>query len=372
MSDHFSQRRERLLQQLTEENLGGVLVTSEVNVRYLTGFTGDSTYLVLSPTKTLIISDGRYTTQLAEECPDLPAHIRSPRQTLPQAVGEVLQKLSLGSVAFDSSNITVAQFETMKENTPGLDWKGEMGRVEKLRAIKDEGELELIREAIRQAEHAFAMFRAMLRGKDTEKELADDLEMYIRRAGGKCSSFPPIVAAGPRAALPHAQPGANRLDEENMLLVDWGAAGPSTYKSDLTRVLIQCTKATSSSAGNDLRKVYDVVRRAQQKAIETLRPGVKGGEVDAAARRVIEEAGYGDNFTHSIGHGIGLQVHETPLMRPGSDIEIQAGMVVTVEPGIYFPNKFGVRIEDDVLVTPDGRQVLTSVPREYDEQVLEW
>jgi Xaa-Pro aminopeptidase len=199
----------------------------------------------------------------------------------------------------------------------------------------------------------------------------------VRRAGGRCTSFPTIVAIGPRAALPHAPPTQHRVSEAPLLLLDWGASG-RFYKSDLTRVLVQRKNSGLSAAANGyplepkLQEVYDVVLRAQQAAIGTLRPGIKSGDVDAAARKVIDDAGYGEYFTHSVGHGIGLAVHEAPIMRPKTEIVLQAGMVVTVEPGIYLPDWGGVRIEDDVLITPDGRQVLTHVPKDLPAMVMEW
>jgi Xaa-Pro aminopeptidase len=202
------------------------------------------------------------------------------------------------------------------------------------------------------------------------------MEMYVRRAGGKCTSFPPIVALGDRAALPHALPSARKVHESNLLLLDWGASA-AFYKSDLTRVLLPRTKTPLSPppktwvAEEELRKIYDIVLRARDKAIEVLRPGIKSGEVDATARAVISEAGHGDRFTHSLGHGIGRDIHEGPMLRPETETEIKAGMVVTIEPGIYIPGWGGVRIEDDVLVTPDGCEVLTSVPREFEEQYVD-
>jgi Xaa-Pro aminopeptidase len=223
------------------------------------------------------------------------------------------------------------------------------------------------------AERAFQAFLSLLRPEDQEKDLADLMDHYLRRAGGLGSCFPPIVAVGERAALPHANPTDRRVKEAGLLLVDWGATGPKLYKSDLTRVLDTRTKATFSPASDSLprerfrlEEVHAVVLRAQQQAIATIRPGVLAKDVDAAARAVIADAGYGEYFGHGLGHGIGLQVHEAPAVRPHSDTVLQPGMVFTVEPGIYLPGWGGVRIEDDVLVTADGCEVLTSVPRDLE------
>jgi Xaa-Pro aminopeptidase len=365
---NYASRRQRLLAQLTTEGLDAYLISHPVNVTYLTGFTGDSTYLIVGKQKTLLVSDGRYTVQLAEECPGLEAFIRPPAQLLPQAVAEVLTRLAARSVGFESHHLSVADFEVLRDAVKSAEWKGARDRVERLRAIKDADEIEQTREAVRFAERAFVMFRAMLALGDSEVELAYALENYIRRAGGSGCSFPPIVAVGERAALPHAPPTNRTVNGADLLLVDWGAAG-RFYKSDLTRVLTGHNNSKPvPHPGRDrptsLAAVYDVVLRAQEKAIRTLRPGVKTGEVDAAARGVIAEAGFGDYFTHSVGHGVGLQIHEAPTMRPGSENVLQPGMIVTVEPGVYLPGWGGIRIEDDVLITADGHEVLSHVPKE--------
>jgi Xaa-Pro aminopeptidase len=242
--------------------------------------------------------------------------------------------------------------------------------VEKLRAVKDSSEVELIREAIAIAQQAFIAFRALLQPDCTEKELADGMEAHVRRFGGWTTSFHSIIAVGPRSALPHASPTNKRVSESPLLLVDWGANG-RFYKSDLTRVLL--TRRTSAffrpqerPTDPRLETIYRTVLQAQNQAIAKIRPGVKGGEVDAEARSVIAAAGFGDYFSHGLGHGLGLDVHEAPALRPKSETVLEPGMVVTVEPGIYLPDWGGVRIEDDVLVTPDGCEVLTSLPRDWD------
>jgi Xaa-Pro aminopeptidase len=363
--DHHSQRRQKLLETLHQEELDALLLSSPFNVTYLTGFTGEASYLIIGRQRTLLVSDFRFTVQLAEECPDLDVHIRPPSQPLALAVGEVLGKLGFRSVGFESGHLTVAEWETLREQTPGIDWKPGRDRVEQLRAVKDEAEITEIRQAIAIAERAFTAFRALLRPSDSEKDLADALEMYVRRCGGSGTAFPPIVAAGERAALPHAPPTARRVEEAELLLVDWGATG-RLYKSDLTRTL--ATRRISPK----LEEVYTVVLNAQQQALQCIRPGVRACDVDAAARRVIAEAGYGEFFGHGLGHGFGLQIHEAPFLRPGNEAVLQAGMVLTIEPGIYLPEWGGVRIEDDVLVTPDGGAVLTSVARDLAGSVVEW
>jgi Xaa-Pro aminopeptidase len=374
--DYPALRRQRLARSLDEEQLDGVLITSPVNVSYLTGFSGDSSYLILGKERTLLVSDGRYTEQLAEECPGLEVHIRPPKQNITKATGEVLSKLGLRTVGFESGQLSVAEFETLRDLTANLDWKGGRERVERLRAVKDASEVAAIREAIRIAERAFAMFTAMLRSSDSEKGLHDAMEGYVRRAGGRCTSFPTIVAVGARAALPHAPPSDHVVRESPLLLVDWGASG-AFYKSDLTRVLVARNYSAFSAVGNPenrgkLERVYDAVLRSQHAAIRAVRPGVKGHDVDTVARAVLSEAGLNEYFVHGLGHGLGLQVHEAPSLRTESPDVLEAGMVVTIEPGVYLPGWGGVRIEDDVLVTPDGCEVLTSVPKELAAMTIDF
>ena len=361
--DHVSLRIDRLRVDLRNDPIDAMLVVAEPNVRYLTGFTGDSTALLISRERTLLISDGRYTTQLAEECPGFDVHIRPVEQLLFDAVGEVVSKFGASRVGFEPSKLTVARYDTISGHAPGVELVGIAGRVETLRSIKDEVEIVEIRRAIGQAERGFAMLHASIRPDDSEKDLADALENYLRHCGASAAAFAPIVAVGPRAALPHAHPtpGAYVRDAD-FLLVDWGASS-GAYKSDLTRVILT-GKVTPKFA-----EVYQVVFEAQRRGIEALRPGVTAGEVDAAARSVIEEAGYGRFFNHGLGHGFGLEIHENPFFRKGNSVLLRAGMVVTVEPGIYLPEWGGIRIEDDVLITPDGPEVLTSIPKSLDEIV---
>ncbi len=369
--DYPRERRDKVRQALVEEGLDALLVTQPINVTYLTGFTGESSFLALGRDRTVLLSDRRFTEQIEEECPGLEAAIRPPTQTVHQLAGEVLTRLGFRAMAFESQHLTVAELEALRELCPTVTWKAAGDLVERQRVVKDEEEVAAIREAIAIAARAFAAFRALMRAEDSEKDLSDAMEAHVRRCGGRCTSFPTIVAAGARAALPHAPPSGRPAGSGAMLLVDWGASG-ALYKSDLTRVLVPHKNApfprpdeASVPPPAPLEEVYEVVLRAQQSAIRQVRPGVQGQEVDAAARAVIAAAGFAERFGHGLGHGIGLQVHEAPALRPGSEVVLRPGMVVTIEPGLYFPGWGGVRIEDDVLVTPDGCEVLSrTVPKE--------
>ena len=367
--DYPAQRRERLARLLADEGIDALMISSPVNVTYLTGFSGDSTVLLLTRDRLLLVSDSRYAGQLADECPGLPTHMRPPSQKLPEAVAEALQSLGVHSVGFESNAVPVGEFEFLRQLAPILEWKGGADRVERLRMVKDASELAQIRTAIDVAERAFTVFRALLRPEDTEKDLCDAIEHYARRAGGAGTAFPPIVAVGERAALPHAPPTARTVASGEMLLVDWGVSAP-LYKSDLTRVLdtrkTSTFSRTTPATGATLEEVYAVVLRAQEAALQAVRPGASTRAIDDAARSVIAEAGFGDYFGHGLGHGFGLQIHEAPWLRPNADMPIEAGMVFTLEPGIYLPGWGGVRIEDDVLVTPEGAERLTHLPRDLE------
>ena len=206
--------------------------------------------------------------------------------------------------------------------------------------------------------------RAELRPEMTELQAAHELEQAMRQFGATVAAFPPIIAVGPRAALPHARPTLGQISEADFVLIDWGATAASGYRSDLTRILV------TGKISPKLEKVYGVVLKAQRAAIRSIRPGARCRDVDAIARRVIESAGFGKQFSHGLGHGIGLNVHEGPRMSAASDAELKPGMVVTVEPGIYLEGWGGVRIEDDCLVTRQGCEVLTSVSKELGQVVV--
>jgi Xaa-Pro aminopeptidase len=373
MADPATPRRERLARLLPLEGIDALAVTSIVNVTYLTGFIGDSSVLIVTPQRSILVSDPRYVGQIADECPGLETHIRPAAQKLPAAVCDVLAGLGCRNVGFESAAVTVDELEALTGLAPSIVWKPGRDRVESLRMVKDDFEVGEIREAIAIAERAFDAFRALLRPEDREKDLADALDGFLRHAGATGSSFPPIIAANDRAALPHCPPTDRTVGTGGLLLVDWGASGPRGYKSDLTRVLdtrktSTFSRGTAGGNGNadgpQLERIYEVVLRARQRALDAVRPGVQGQVVDTAARAAIAEAGYGDYFGHGLGHGIGLQVHEGPAVRRHSETVLRPGMVITIEPGIYLPGWGGVRIEDDVLLTPDGYEVLTHVPRE--------
>ncbi len=357
----YAARRKRALDSLAASQLDGLLVTDETNVSYLTGFTGDSSYLLLMPERAVIISDPRYTTQLQAECPGLEMEVRPPGTTIFESTGEILGSIQVKTLGFEADSVTVAVQQKLTEKLPaGLELQPAPVPLVELRAIKDAEEIAATRRAVWVAQRAFEVIRHRLQPEHTEFQTAAELEHTIRGLGGTGCSFSPIVAVGERAALPHAVPTNKQFLESTLILFDWGAI-VDHYRSDITRVLF------TGPPPDEFETIYKVVLEAQRAAIETIAPGVVTGEVDAAARGVIGKAGYGDYFGHGLGHGVGLQIHEHPRMSRNTEDVLQAGMIVTVEPGIYLPGRGGVRLEDDVLVTESGHEVLTSVPKEWEQ-----
>lgn len=361
-ADRHAQRRDRLRHALRKLDADSLLVTNFTNVTYLTGFTGDDSYLLLWASGELLISDGRYSLQLDEECRGLKRYLRPPGGAMAEAVAKAVRRVGARRLAIEAGSMTVELREVLGEALPAASLCNTAGLVESLRQVKDQEEIGEIRRAIRLAERGFEALRTSLRPEMREKEAADELEYRMRRFGARGASFPTIVAVGPRAALPHARAEYERLDAAPLILVDWGANG-GLYQSDLTRILV------TDRISPELKKVYGVVLNAQRKAIAAVRPGISAAQVDRVARRVIDEAGYGRYFGHGLGHGLGLEVHEQPRLNPVSQTLLQPGMVITIEPGIYLPGRFGVRIEDDVLVTKDGHEVLSALPKEFDQAV---
>ncbi len=359
----FAKRRDKLRSLLRKAKLDALLVTNFTNVSYLTGFTGDDSYLLVTPKHCVVLSDERYTTQLEEECPDLEFEIRGPGKKMLSSVAKVVSRLKAKLIGFESTSMTVSLHSALEKGLTKSELVAAEGWIEQLRMIKDRDEIDRTRVACNMARRAFEVVRATLVPEMTELQVAADLEYQARRFGGKCMSFPSIVAVGPRSALPHASPTSQRLAEDDFLLIDWGV-NEGLYMSDLTRILV------TGKISPKLRKVYGLVLKAQLAGIKAIRPGVTCEAVDKAARDVIAKAGYGKQFGHGLGHGTGLEVHEAPRLSGGQEMVLKPGMIVTVEPGIYLPGWGGVRIEDDILVTRGGHEVLTSVPKELDASVV--
>jgi Xaa-Pro aminopeptidase len=359
----FESRRKKLRALVRGAEADALLVTNFINVTYLTGFTGDDSYLLVTLDGEVLVSDPRYTTQLEEECPGLPLEIREPGVTMLEGVTKVVQRAKVERLGIEASSATVAFQQSVAKALPNASIVATQNLVEQLRIEKDKDEIEATRLAAVQARRTFDAVRASLTPNMTELDVAAELEYRARKFGAKALSFPPIVAVGPRSALPHARPTSRRLSESDFTLIDWGV-NSGLYMSDLTRIIV------TGRISPKLRKIYGVVLKAQLAAVDAIRPGLTGEQVDSVARRIITRAGFGKAFGHGLGHGTGLEIHEAPRLAVGQKTELRPGMIVTVEPGIYVPGWGGVRIEDDVLVTRTGHEVLTDVPKDLDSCVL--
>jgi Xaa-Pro aminopeptidase len=364
MHDRFLTRIDKLRRHVGKLGCGAMLISNYTNVTYLTGFTGDSSYLFLTKDTTLLITDFRYITQLEDECPGLELFVRSTAENMLDTVATIVQAAKAAKLGIEAASMSVDMYEGLSEKLEKTELVSTKMVVETFRQVKDKFELSEIRRSIHLAQRAFATMTAALRGDQTEKLIAADLEHQIRLFGGVGCAFPPIVGVGPQAALPHAVPGDSRIADDDFVLIDWGARA-GLYLSDLTRVLV------TGKISTRLRKVYDIVLTAQQAAINKIGPGVPMSEVDAAARQLIADAGHGKHFGHGLGHGFGLEIHEQPRLSVNHHEPLMPGMVVTVEPGIYLPGWGGVRIEDDVLVTKSGHEVLSNVPNDLEACVVE-
>jgi Xaa-Pro aminopeptidase len=345
-------RGERLGRLVAEGELDQLFVSDLVNVRYLTGFTGTNGACLVGPGALIFFTDFRYTERAAGEVGPEWERPEAERELVPQIVGRMS-----GRLGFEDGHLSVRQLARL-EAAAGDDVEfvpaGDL--VEQLRAVKEPGELERIAAAAGLADGVYEWALEQGLAGRTERDVARACEARIRELGAE-PSFPPIVAAGENGALPHAEPGDREIGSGELVVFDMGALLDG-YCSDCTR-----TYATGEVA-DDAREVYELVLRAQEAALRAIRAGASGKEVDAVPREMIAEAGHGDHFGHGTGHGVGLEVHEGPRLATTSDDELAEGNVVTVEPGVYVPGRFGVRIEDLVVVTADGHRNLSRLPKE--------
>jgi len=335
-----------------------LLLTDIGNQGYLSGFTGSTAQTLITPDEALFITDSRYTLRAMAECAGFRI-IETPSGS--GGYGEALQNVlqerpHLRRVGFEAGHVTVAQWEKFRELTPGVEWQATADVVETLRLVKDAGEVETIRRAIAVAEAAFESVKPLLQPSTRERDFAIELEFAMRRGGAEGVAFDTIVASGALGAHPHHHAGPRPLAAGDFVTIDWGATVDG-YHSDITRTV------AIGHVTDKQREVYAVVLEAQQRAIAAVRPGKTGREIDAVARDFITGMGYGDAFGHGLGHSLGRSVHDGPGFSARADKLILApGMVITVEPGIYLENWGGVRVEEDLLVTEDGCEILTHLP----------
>jgi Xaa-Pro aminopeptidase len=343
------------MQELAELKVDALLVTWLPNVRYLSGFTGSNGIVLATPDSITLFTDPRYTIQAQEESH---AKVRIAKGPLIKAAIQSIKSKRLKRIGFEKAHLSVETWQTLKEDLHlGATLKPLAGVVEQKRMVKTPEEIERIRRSVRTNSAAFASAVRTIKPGMTETDLAAELEYQMRRRGAEKTAFDTIVAAGPRTALPHAQPTGRAFANHEMILIDMGATQDG-YTSDMTRMVFLGNPDAKT------RKMYDAVLQAQLSAIAAVREGVTAHRVDRAAREALRSRGLEREFVHSTGHGLGLEIHEAPRLGKKDKTRLVQGMVVTIEPGVYVKGLGGVRIEDTVLVTKNGCEVLTPTSKE--------
>ena len=359
MSLPFQKRRRAITEEISKAKLEALVVTSPVNWYYLTGFTGEAGVLIVSPRGTTLISDGRFTTQARKEANSV--RFIEQKGSLAESAGKLLRSKTVRRVGFDPSRVSVAQLGLLRKATGArTEWIPAAGLVETLRIRKEPSELAWMRQAAILAGDVLTGALKMLKPGVMENEVAAEIEYQMRRRGASGPAFETIVAFGERSALPHARPTAKRLRKNELVVLDLGAI-LAHYCSDITRTVYV------GRAPARIKGWYMAVLEAQTAAIATVRAGVSCGDVDAAARQVLAGYKLDRHFTHSTGHGLGLEVHEDPRLARGQKARLESGYVVTIEPGVYMEGVGGIRIEDDVAVHHRNTEVLTRIPRDLIE-----
>ncbi|MDB5056233.1 MAG: Xaa-Pro dipeptidase [Bacilli bacterium] len=349
-------RLKRLRAVMSELELEAVLITNAYNRMYLTGFTGTSGYVLITQERAILLTDFRYMTQAPLQAKYFEVMEHAPKMIV--TVKELLTILKIDRLGFEQNELTFGTHQTYMIELAPILLEPTDQLIEKLRIIKDAAELQVIQEAADLADQTFSYILTKLKPGVSEREIALEMEIYMRRHGAVSSSFDTIVASGERSALPHGVASDRLLQANEFVKLDFGAYYKG-YCSDLTRTVVL------GKPSERHKQIYDIVLEAQLLTLDKLKPGMTGKEADAVARDVIKQAGFGDHFGHGTGHGLGMEIHEAPRLSQLSEAVLEAGMVVTVEPGIYIPGFGGVRIEDDVVLTENGIRIFTHSTKDF-------
>ena len=350
-------RIERLRAAAAEAGVDALYISNLSNVRYLCGFTGSSGSVLVAPAGAWFLTDGRYRTQAPEQVEAAQIEVYTLPDQLGAALARLAGELGVSRIGFEADHVAVSAQDKLHDYFPGCELVATRALVEGLRRVKEPEEVERMRQAAELGDAGFAYILERVKPGRSERELAIELECHMRMQGAEAVSFPSIVAAAERSALPHASPSGRVVEEGRFLLFDLGCVFQG-YCSDMTRTVV------IGHADDRHREIYQLVAAAQQAGLDALSPGRSGAELDAASRQVIVDGGYGEAFGHSLGHGVGLEIHEAPTLRSTSTDILEPGHAVTVEPGIYLPGWGGVRIEDLAVVTGDGHRCLNHAPKE--------
>ncbi|CAG9613934.1 Aminopeptidase YpdF [Bacillus rhizoplanae] len=337
-----------------EAGIDGILLTNQHSRRYMTNFTGTAGVVLISNERALFITDFRYVEQAQKQT--VGYEIVQHTGPIIEEVAKQVKDLGIQKLGFEQDTLTYSSYAAYKEEVDA-EFVATSGIVEKLRLIKTDSEIKILKEAAQIADAAFEHILSFIRPGVSEIEVSNELEFFMRKQGATSSSFDIIVASGLRSALPHGVASEKLIENGDFVTLDFGAYYKG-YCSDITRTI------AVGEPSDKLKEIYNIVLEAQLRGVNGIKVGLTGREADALTRDYITEKGYGEYFGHSTGHGIGLEIHEGPSLAFRSETVLEPGMVVTVEPGIYIPNVGGVRIEDDIIVTAEGNEVLTKSPKE--------
>jgi len=346
---------DRLREGIKAQGLDGLIITKPTNRYYLSGFTGTNAYLLLTAERNFLLTDFRYIEQAKQQAPDF--EVVEYQLPLTKTLASLCSANGLTAIGLEKETVTLSVYDEFTAQLPGIRFMPIADPVEPLRRVKLPEELEKIRKAAEITDKAFLHILDFAQPGMTEKELAFELEFFMRRLGAERNAFDFIVASGERGALPHGVASGKVLKKGEMVTLDIGCVYQG-YHSDMTRTIFL------GPPDSKQQEIYNLVLRAQEAVLQAIQPGMTGSQADAIAREIISQAGYGDYFGHGLGHAVGLEIHEGPRLAPHDSSILESGMVVTVEPGIYLPGWGGVRIEDLIIITPDGCEIISKSPKQ--------
>ncbi|WP_071130313.1 M24 family metallopeptidase [Enterococcus timonensis] len=347
-------RLKKLQEKIIAEDVSAILITSPYNLRYITGFTGTTGLAVVTSNKSFFVTDFRYQEQAADQIKDF--QILQNRGPIFEEVEKIVQAEKIDDLGFEQEYLTFAAFDDLS-NTISCDLTALSGVIESMREVKDEKEIDLIQQACAITDEAFSHILKFITPGMTEIQVANELDFFMRSKGASGVSFETIVASGVRSAMPHGVASTKKIASGELVTIDFGCYYQG-YVSDMTRTF------ALGDPGSQLKEIYQIVLAANQAVIENAKAGINGLELDTIARKIIGDAGYGENFGHGLGHGIGLEIHEAPAVSASQVTPYVAGNIITDEPGIYLPKIGGVRIEDDLLILENGCHVFNHAPKE--------
>lgn len=351
-------RQEKLLKIMDDKNIESLFINNERNVRYLSGYTGEDSYILISKKGLWFITDYRYSEQAQKECEGFNVIERNRQTTsLGQCINNLLSDNNIKSIGFERDHINYGMIEDIKKYLEVNEIIPTSGLVECLRYTKDENEIKLIKKACEIADNAFAHLMDKIKVGMTEKEAALELEYKMRKLGASDVAFDTILLSGTRTSMPHGIPSDKKIEYGDFVTIDFGALYKG-YRSDMTRTFIM------GEASEEQKSVYESVLEAQKLGVSVTKSGMIGSDVDSQVSEILKRNSYFENAGKGLGHGLGLDLHEQPFMNSICDLELKEGCVVTIEPGVYIPNWGGVRIEDTVIVTKDGCEIITNTPKE--------